>query len=189
MSVVLRELKGSDFEGVLTFTDTHIGRNYFSEEKLKKLFKASHRNNVNCSFVLEDSEGIKGLRLTFPPGQWSAEWIDRDTRQPTHPELWQTPADHVAYFQSLFIASQYQGEGWGERLSMASIENLKKLGARAVVCHSWDESPYNSSRKYLLKLGFQPLVSIPHYWKMIDYECTRCGQPCLCTATEMIFYI
>jgi GNAT superfamily N-acetyltransferase len=189
MSAVVRAIEPGDFLKVLAFTDTYIGENYFSETKLKKLFAASRKNGVNCSFVLEDEGGIKGLRLTFPPGQWSNDQIDRDPRQPTHPELWGVGPEHVAYFQSLFLASEYQGKGWGERLSMASIENLMKVGAQAVVCHSWDESPNDSSRKYLLKLGFKPLVSISQYWKMIDYECPRCGKPCLCTATEMIFHM
>lgn len=182
MTARIRELKPDDFQSVLSFADRYIGLNYFSEEKLHKIFSASMKNGVVCSFVLEDEEGIKGMRLTYPPLQW----IDRHPSQPIHENLWSIPADRVGYFQSLFLATEYQGHGWGQRLSMASIENLRKLGARAVVCHSWDESPHNSSRKYLLKLGFAPLISIPNFWKQIDYECTRCGKPCLCTATEMI---
>jgi GNAT superfamily N-acetyltransferase len=181
----IRELKPQDFEAVLEFADINIGMNYFSHEKLEKIITASRKDGVDCSFVLEDDEGLQGIRLTFPPGQW----IDRDSRQPLHSELWKVPLSQAGYFQSLFIAKKCQGQGWGQRLSMASIENLKKLGARAVICHSWDESPGNSSRKYLDSLGFEPVISIPNYWKCIDYECTRCGKPCLCTATEMVFYI
>ena len=175
-------MRAADFDRVLDFTDRYIGLNYFTQEKLQKIFQASEKNGVMCSFVLEDEEGIKGLRLSYPPEQW----IDRHPSQNTHPSLWGAARSQVGYFQSLFIADEYQGRGWGQRLSMASAENLKKLGATAVVCHSWDESPHNSSRKYLMKLGFVPLVSIPNYWKAIDYECTRCGRPCVCTATEMI---
>lgn len=181
----IRALNIDDFNGVLAFADQHIGLNYFTREKLERIFKASSKNGVVCSLVLEDEEGIQGIRLSYPPEQW----IDRDPRQPLHSELWKVPLSQAAYFQSLFLSPQYQGKGWGQRLSLASMEQLKRLGARAVICHSWDESPGNSSRKYLDRLGFQAVISIPNYWKCIDYECTRCGQPCVCTATEMVCYL
>lgn len=180
----IREFKANDITRVLTFTERYIGLNYFTEEKLLEILAASKKNNIACSFVLEDSEGIKGIRFTYPPTQW----IDRHPSQPVHPDLWRVTIEQTGYFQSLFIAEAHRGYGWGQRLSMASIESLKMLGARAVVCHSWDESPHDSSRKYLLKLGYQPVVSIPKFWMAIDYECIRCGKPCQCTATEMILY-
>lgn len=181
----IRELTPQDFAEVMKFANAHIGSNYFSSEKLLKVIEASHKDGVGCSLVLEDDEGVQGIRLTFPPGQW----IDRDSRQPIHPQLWRVPLNQMAYFQSLFISPHYQGKGWGQRLSLQAIENLKKLGAKGVLCHSWDESPGNSSRKYLDRLGFEAVISIPNYWKCIDYSCTRCGKPCLCTATEMVYYI
>lgn len=180
----IRELIMSDLDAVLRFSDRQIGQDYFSPQKLAEIIEASTMKNVSVSFVLEDEEGIQGIRLTYPPGQW----LKRHVSQPAHPELWRVPLAQVGYFQSLFIAPKYQGQGFGQRLSMASVENLRKLNTKAVVCHSWDESPNNSSRKYLNSLGFEPVCQIPNYWKQIDYECTRCGKPCVCTATEMILY-
>jgi GNAT superfamily N-acetyltransferase len=182
---ILRELKPSDFEAVMRFADANIGQDYFSQEKLENIFKATHKDGVTCSFVLEDDQGIQGVRLSYPPNQW----IARHPSQKIHPELWKTPLSQTGYFQSLFIAEKYQGKGWGQRLSMAAVENLKSLGAKAIVCHSWDESPKNSSRKYLDRFGFIAVISIPKFWYAIDYECTRCGKPCVCTATEMVYYI
>jgi ribosomal protein S18 acetylase RimI-like enzyme len=181
----IRELKSQDLETVLSFADKQIGQDYFTEAKLQRIIQASEKDGVMCSFVLEDVDGIQAIRLTYPPGQW----LDRDSRQPIHPQLWKVPLEQTAYFQSLFLSGRYAGQGWGQRLSMASIENLRKLKTQAVVCHSWDESPFNSSRRYLDRLGFQAVISIPNYWKCIDYECTRCGRPCECTATEMVLYL
>jgi ribosomal protein S18 acetylase RimI-like enzyme len=181
----IREMKSQDLEAVLTFADKQIGQDYFTEEKLQRIIQSSEKNEVMCSFVLEDVDGIQAIRLTYPPGQW----LDRDERQPIHPHLWKVPQSETAYFQSLFLSTRYAGQGWGQRMSMASIENLKKLKTQAVVCHSWDESPFNSSRRYLDRLGFEAVISIPNYWKCIDYECTRCGRPCVCTATEMVLYL
>ncbi len=181
----IREVSQSDFEPILRFADHNIGVNYFTPEKLEKILAAALQEDIMCSFVLEDDSGIQGIRLTYPPNQW----IDRHPSQPVHPHLWRVPPSKCAYFQSLFIAKEYQGQGWGRRLSMASVENLRKLGTQAVVCHSWDESPGNSSRKYLDSLRFAPVISIANFWNKIDYECPRCGKPCVCTATEMILYL
>ena len=54
----------------------------------------------------------------------------------------------MGYFKSLFIHEDYQGAGLGKTLShKASV--LKEMGAHAVLCHSWMESPKNSSQRYL----------------------------------------
>jgi len=185
MTPIIREIKPSDFEAVMKFADLNIGQDYFSEEKLHQIFCATRKNNITCSFVLEDEQGIQGIRLSYAADQW----IDRHPSQKIHCELWRTPLSSTGYFQSLFLAEKYRGQGWGQRLSMAAVESLKQLGAAAVVCHSWDESPDNSSRKYLDRFGFQAVISIPYFWNGIDYECTRCGKPCVCTATEMVYYL
>lgn len=186
MDLLIEPIKDQDFAAVLKFTDKHIGEGYFSEDKLKKVFQGSKWQGQSMSFVLKDLKGnIFGVRLSYPPMQWP----DRHPSQKLHPHLWRVELDKVAYFQSLFLADEAQGRGYGQRLSLASIEHLKMAGAKAVVCHSWNESPGNSSRRYLDKLGFQPVIDIPYYWKEIPYSCTRCGSPCLCTATEMILYL
>lgn len=182
--LIIRFLRQSDLESLCQFSDDQIGQGYFTLKKLEQILKASTKNGIVCSFVLEDDSGIQGIRLTYPPGQW----LDRDPRQAYHPHLWKCQENEAGYFQSLFIAKSHQAKGYGQRLSMASIEHLKMCGAKAVVCHSWDESPHNSSRRYLDSLGFEPIKTIPNYWNCIDYTCTRCGKPCVCTATEMIKY-
>ncbi len=186
-SVRIRPAREADFAAIVKFADQNIGVDYFSVEKVKSILKASTQNEVMCSFVLENLEShcLEGIRLTYAPGVWPA----RHPSQSIHAHLWQVPVEQTAYFQSLFVSQRFQNQGWGQRLSMASVENLKLLGAKAVVCHSWDESPGNSSRKYLNSLGFEPVISIPNFWHEIDYECTRCGRGCKCTATEMILYL
>lgn len=187
--IEVRELRPSDLNEFLRFTDINIGKGYFSEEKARKIISHSYKDGIPVSFVMVEyspnGENIVGVRLSYPPGQW----LDRDPRQPIHPDKWNATFAETGYFQSLFIDEKFQGQGWGVRLSDYSIKAMKSLGAKAIVCHSWDESPNNSSRKYLDRLGFKPVVKIPEFWKVIDYECTRCGNPCLCTATEMIYYM
>src|SRR5690606_25552492 len=106
------------------------------------------------------------------------------------PDRWQVKPEQMAYFKSLFVAKKFQAAGMGKRLSLESIELLKKCGAKAVLCHSWLESPNNSSQRYLLKLGFEEIARFPKFWYPIDYVCTRCGpKRCECTAVEMVKYI
>ena len=178
----IRPLEASDIPQLKQFADQAIGSGYYSIAELEDIFKKSQLNGKMCSLLLiGESSEIQGLRLTYPPGNWQ-----KGKGRHLSPHLWKVPVESTAYFQSLFLASEVQGQGWGEKLSLASIEILKNLGAKAVVCHSWVESPGNSSSKYLLRLGFLPLIRYPNYWKEVDYVCTRCGKPCLCTAEEMI---
>jgi ribosomal protein S18 acetylase RimI-like enzyme len=182
--VQIRELTLQDLPAVKQFTDVEIGRNYFSLEELKGALAKSKNDDVMCSFVLADENKIYGLRLAYPPGLWS-----KGKGKKLHAELWQTPLEKTAYFQSLFLAHEVQGQGWGPKLSAAAIQAFRRLGAQAIVTHAWKESPNNSSIKYLTKQGFQSVATHPEYWIDVDYECVRDGKPCRCTAEEMILYI
>lgn len=178
----IRPLKLEDLPLVKTFTDRAIGLNYFSQEELKESFAKSSLNGVMCSFVLVDDGGtIQGFRLAYPPTTWSKGKGSR-----LRSDLWPVPLESAAYFQSLFLSDDVQGQGWGPQLSEASVQAFLQLGARAIITHAWKESPNNSSIRYLTKFGFKPIAEHPEYWVDVDYECVRDGKPCRCTAVEMI---
>lgn len=180
----IRPLALSDLPAVKEFTDKTIGLNYFSLKELAECFEKSSSGEIVCSFVLADQNNIYGLRLAYPPGAWS-----KGKGSKLRPDLWKVPVEKVAYFQSLFIAPEVQGGGWGPKLSDAAIAGFKKLGAEAIVTHAWKESPNNSSIRYLTKFGFESVATHPEYWIDVDYECIRDGKPCRCTAEEMIKYL
>ena len=180
MNLQIAPMQTEMIAAVKKFTDEQIGHGYYSPEKIAGILQRSQ----GCSFVLIDENGtIWGVRLTFPPGAW----LDLPRiGECIAPEAWPCGKEEAGYFQSLFLHPQVQKQGWGGRMSEASLKALKGLGARAVVCHSWKESPGNSSQKYLLKMGFKAVKEYENFWKPVDYTCTRCGKPCLCTAVEMV---
>ncbi|MEM7645976.1 MAG: GNAT family N-acetyltransferase [Pseudomonadota bacterium] len=184
MSGIIRSFSAEDVPDVKQFTDEEIGLNYFSRKELAHLQHQAEKAGKNCSFVLEIDGVIKGFRLTYPPGLWGA---GKGTG--LRPDLWPHPLDQTGYFQSLFVCPSEQRKGWGQKLSSSSMEALKKIGAKGIVCHSWLASPGNSSQIYLEKMGFKAIVDHPDYWKAIDYECPLCIKPCLCTAREMYLEI
>lgn len=181
----IRPLAKTDLEAVKAFTDRAIGVNYYTLPEIEEIFRKSLSGSTMCSLVLADERGgIHGVRITYPPGAWNS-----GKGKGLHPEMWRTPLANVAYFQSIFVDGALTGQGWGKKMSLRALEILKATGARAVVCHSWVESPHNSSGRYLRDLGFESVQLHPLYWKDVDYECTRCGKPCVCTAEEMIKYL
>lgn len=172
-----------DIEAVKQFTDMEIGQGYYSLQELKENQKKSLGNNhTPCSFLLmhEGSNQVKGLRLSFPPGNWSH---GKGSKQRS--DLWPHSVEKTGYFQSLFLAQEVQGQGWGPKLSEKSIAAFKKLGALGIATHSWKQSPHNSSVRYLEKMGFKKIIEHPLYWVDVDYTCTLDGKPCHCTAVEM----
>jgi GNAT superfamily N-acetyltransferase len=189
-------LSEKDLGRLKAFTDLAIGAGYYSEAELKDIFQRSSANGVMCSFLLvgdgpataagESSAGeILGVRFTYPPGNWS-----HGKGEGLSPDHWPQAKSDTAYFQSLFLSDKIQGQGYGSKLSQASIDVLKEIGAKGVVCHSWKESPGGSSTKYLEKMGFQKIKEHPLYWQHVDYNCTRCLKPpCQCTAIEMYYEI
>lgn len=187
-----REFESTDIEAVKIFTDSNIGSNYFSRTELKSVLKQSVRDGINCSFVLERktkneqnfSNRIIGVRLSYAPGMWK-----HGKGSQLRPDLWGVKLEQVGYFQSLFVDQEARGEGWGPKLSELSLQQMRKLGAKAVVTHAWAQSPDNSSVRYLEKFGFQKVIDHPEYWINVDYTCTYDGKPCRCTAVEMIKHL
>ena len=177
-------LNNNHIDQVLDFTDISIGSRYFSREEITKYIEYSKFKNEICSFGLfDDNNQLVAIRLSFAPGVWISEF------EPKHLSKgkWGLASEKVSYFKSLFVANSAQGQGWGPKLSLASIDALKNMGAEAILTHSWKESPNNSSFKYLSKFGFNSITDHPLFWSKIDYDCTRCLKPpCQCTATEMI---
>lgn len=179
----IRPFKREDLEAIKEFTDREIGKGYYSLVELKNIFEKSFSGHTMCSLLLEKEETgeILGVRISYPPGKWT-----HGKGKGLNPEKWPHSLSDTAYFQSLFISSDLQGQGWGGRISKEAIKALRAIGAKGIVCHSWKESPNDSSTKYLKKLGFKLMTEHPEYWKDVDYRCTRCGEPpCLCTAQEM----
>lgn len=177
---IIRPFEKSDIAAVKQFTDEAIGTNYYSLQELEEIFQKSLAHKTMCTLLLEIQGKIQGVRITYPPGKWS-----KGKGKGLSPQLWPHPMDETAYFQSLFIAEQLTGHGYGKQMSLQAIQILKEIGAKGIVCHSWKESPNDSSGRYLRSLGFTLIATHPLYWKEVDYVCTRCGKPCLCTAEEM----
>ena len=165
---------------VKAFTDNQIGADYYSVSEVEEMVRQSRTPLGSASFALLSQGGVEAIRISYPPGKW-----EKGKGQELSPQLWPWPIKQTAYFQSLFVAPAVQRQGWGTKLSILSLEVLQEAGAKGVVCHSWVESPGNSSQKYLLTLHFRSLCRYPNYWKSVDYTCPRCGNPCQCTAEEM----
>lgn len=179
----IRPFLNTDIDRVQIFTDAEIGVGYYSRNELVENQKKSQcKDGQVSSFVLfdENTNTIKGLRLAYPPGNW-----EHGKGSALRDDLWPYPITETAYFQSLFLSHDVQGEGWGPKLSERAIEVFRKLAAKGIATHSWKESPNNSSVKYLKKVGFKEIIEHPLYWYNVDYTCTRDGKPCRCTAVEM----
>lgn len=168
-------------EAVARLADELIGLGYFSTDQVLDCIERSTVSGQTTSLIARSSSGLIGFRLTLPPGRWS-----RGRGESLSPELWPAPLEETAYFQSAFVHPDWSRQGVGSSMAAAALEVLARVGARAVVAHSWKESPGGSSQRYLAKLGFEPVAEYAEYWKEVDYVCPRCGAPCLCTAVEMV---
>ena len=166
---------------IKAFTDQWIGLNYYSQDELAHYLDQSE----GCSLGAFVGDELAAVRISLAPGRWIKEMGAGLT-----PARWKVTENSMAYFKSLFVAKKFQADGLGKKLSLRSIELLKAKGAKAVLCHSWLESPNNSSQRYLLKMGFEAVNEFPKFWYPIDYQCTRCApRRCECTAIEMVKYI
>ena len=141
----------------------------------------SCRDGISCALgAWTADEQLLGFRLTLPPGNW-----ERGRGHGHTPAVWPAEISKLGYFQSCFVEARHTGQGIGRALSEEAIRRLRSLGARGVIAHSWKESPHDSSRRALTRLGFKIIAEHADYWSDIPYHCHRCGVPCRCTALEM----
>ncbi len=145
------------------------------------------QENQSASFLLTDSdEEPLGFRITFLPGTW----LEEKEAKKCLVNRWSISPEGVGYFKTAFVDRSLRGQGWGRKMAEKAIEVIQSLGGTAIVTHSWNESPGDSSGKYLRALGFQQVGKIPGFWGEATYACVECNtKPCTCSATEMILEI
>lgn len=176
----------TDIALVSAFADRTIGDRYYPEDEVAEyLARATVERPdgpITTAYVAETDDALVGFRLVMPPGRW-----DQGRGNGLTPDRWPHALAQTAYFQSCFVDPACTGAGIGRRLAYAAMDDLRRLGAQAIAVHSWKESPNDSSRRYLVKLGFTPIAEHPQYWADVDYLCAGCKvQPCTCTAIEMV---
>lgn len=180
MEAIFTPLRESDIDEVVTFFDRWSGKNFYTHDEVKEILKRSSK----ASFIARVNGDVAGIRLTYAPGDWLNEY------NAITPDEWKVNRGKVGYFKSLFVSEDYQKMGIGKSLSTKSIEVLKSLGTEAILCHSWAESPGNSSRIYLERMGFEPVKEHKNFWYEVPYQCVRCKpERCTCTGIEMIKYL
>lgn len=174
-----------EVQKLLAFCDKEIGKGYYGINDLQKILLNSKQAGLNASllaYTAAPEKRIIGARFSPAPGKWK----DEKKTQNFTPELWPVPPESVAYFKSVFVAPEFQKSGLGSLMSSQSIEIIKKMNGKGIVCHASMNSPNNSSIKYLTKLGFFPIKEHEFFWSSIDYDCTHClVNPCECKAMEM----
>ncbi|MCB9526635.1 MAG: GNAT family N-acetyltransferase [Myxococcales bacterium] len=182
MKPVLRRMTPEDAQGVADLARVVIGPGYYRLDEVHAYLERSvGANGVALSYVAVDGPRVVGFRFVLPPGAW-----EQGRGEGLHPDRWPGPLEKAAYFQSCFVALDAMGHGIGKRLARLAFADLHRLGAELVVTHSWKESPHDSSRRYLRRLGFSEVAELPEYWVDVDYVCRLDGKPCRCTAVECV---
>lgn len=180
------DLQAADAPQVVAFADQYIGKGYYTLGEAQRIIQCSWQNGATCSIAAAHQSSpnqLAAIRLCLPPQTWLGEF-DYGYH---YPERWGIEANVVAYFKSLFVDEKYRGQKLGPYLSSLAIDRLKTMGARALVTHAWQESPNNSSLRYLHNIGFKEIGLHKGFWSGVDYLCTGCWvKPCTCTAVEML---
>ena len=181
MDIVIRRMDRGETEEVSLLADKLVGVGYYPPSLVADYMDQSTSEAGMFSYVASLDDRLVAFRFVLPPGRW-----EHGRGRGLSVDRWPAPLTDSAYFQSCFVDDGVMGQGIGRKLAWRALWDLKESGARAVVAHSWKESPHGSSLRYLERLGFQAVDEHPEYWKEVDYHCRRCGSPCLCTAVEMV---
>lgn len=170
------------FEPVVSLANQVHGAGYLNVETLAQWVAQGVVMEKNASWVAISGSELLGYRISFAAGQWQTDvWCST--------EHWPIAAANMAYFKSVAVKPNSQGQGLGQLLLQQSISVLKEQGARAGLAHLWRESPHNSAVRYFSKAGGQLITIHENRWQHLSkqgYDCPRCKSLCHCSAAEMV---
>ncbi|SNY41438.1 Predicted N-acetyltransferase YhbS [Arsukibacterium tuosuense] len=178
----IAKMQPAHFADVMQLANRVHGDNYLDLAKLTGLYQRGIKHGINASFVALSESRVVGYRLSFAAGQWPQdEWCTV--------KLWPVTPEKMAYFKSVAVAPELQGQGLGSALLKVSVSALCQQGATAGLAHIWRESPGNAAQRYFSKAGAKLITIHPDRWlhlcKTEGYVCPICGSECHCTAAEM----
>lgn len=170
------------FADILQLANRVHGDNYLDLATLTELYQRGIKHGINAGFVALSAGEVVGYRLSYAAGQWPLdEWCSV--------KLWPVSTDVMAYFKSVAVDPELQGQGLGSMLLQASVSALRRQGALAGLAHIWRESPGNAAERYFSKAGATLVKVHPDRWlhlcESAGYICPRCGERCHCSAAEM----
>lgn len=178
----IRTLQQHDLAGVAELATLVHGAGYTEPQQLASWLVQGTKAGQCACLLAEVEKRIVAYRISFAPGQWQTDlWCSV--------ALWPVPLEKMAYFKSVAVHPDWQGQGIGQRLLQNSIQALKQQGATAGLAHLWRESPNNSAVRYFSKAGGRLLQIHPNRWQHLSadgYLCPRCGAVCCCSAAEMV---
>lgn len=96
---------------------------------------------------------------------------------------------HCAFLSVIMVDEKYRRRGIGTTLYAKSFQILSEINISCMYVTCWKESPNSGIIPFLTKQGWSRVAEKEKYWYQdsIDkrYKCSRCGNPCFCTATLM----
>ena len=81
-------------------------------------------------------------------------WVLEDTNQivGTHGYLPCQPGTHICTFRRLYLARDYRGTEWGQRLMQVTIDWAREQGMQRI--EFWSDTHYSRAHRFLEKFGF-----------------------------------
>ncbi|MCH8538422.1 MAG: GNAT family N-acetyltransferase [Alkalimonas sp.] len=179
----IRPYRSMDAKPLLELATVVHGEGYLDLLRLQQYIELGCADGLNASFVAYQQARLVGYRLSFSAGCWQPDsWCS--------PRLWPVAAEDMAYFKSVAVEPDCQGQGIGSALLKASVAVLQQQGAKAGLAHLWQQSPGNSAVRYFTKAGGQLIAEHPDKWLALSlnqsYFCPVCQGECHCSAAEMV---
>lgn len=164
-----------------------LGRKVFGEWFLSKndfitQVKLCEKDGIKNALVMIQDEVIVWFWICYLWGKWNTSDVEIDERPDS--------LDKIGYIKTIVIDPALQWRDYGSTLLKVLLRNAKEAGNENILLHAWNESPNDSSRRFFKKHW---AISIKNYtmkWyedsKKNGWMCSRCGNPCTCSSTEMI---
>lgn len=159
-----------------------FGEWFLSKNELIAQVKLCEKDSIKNALVMVQDEMIVWFWICYLWGKWDTSDVEIDERFDN--------LDKIGYIKTIVIDPGLQWKNYWSVLLKVLLENAKEAGNENILLHAWNESPDDSSRRFFKKHWALSIKNYNLKWyedsKKNGWMCSRCGNPCTCSSTEMI---
>ena len=169
-------------DSILSLSNKVFWEWFLSQKELTEQILLCENNHIKNALVIIKNTQLVGYWICYLGGKWWWKEVKIDDRF--------TDINNYGYVSTIIIDPIFRWQNYGSILLEYLLKNLKMNWDKQALLHVWNESPKDSSKCFFLKHGAIPIKTYDFKWYQDSienkWECSLCGNPCICSSTEML---
>lgn len=180
-------------DAAVSLSNQELGSDYTTLQDLQKMVAYP---DTCVQLAVSENNAVVGLAV----GEWYSsisECLGYSTPAEIHSTLLDQIADRnveatepVGYVRTVVVSPEFQKRGIASSLVMQTLNWFAGKALSRALCVAWTDTAGCHIASTMKRTGFDSLGNFPNFYleesTRMGYDCTTCGNPCVCSA-EVFF--